>query len=147
MWANTPLAVPTFGVNPSINGLTGLPTWLWDPSGGTPVTATATVRGYTSTATATPVHYEWRMWQSGDTPNVNPDPVVGADSPGSEAQPAATYMYETHGDFTLTETVTWAGTYTYTGAGAGPTTNNLGTTTRTATRAYHVISIRGARDG
>lgn len=147
IWADTPLPLPAFGVNPSINGLTGLPTWLWDPSGGAPVTATASIRGYTSNATARPIHYEWRMWQSGDTPNVNPFPIVGSDRPGSEATPAATYMYETHGDFTITATVTWAGTYTYSGAGVGTTTNSLGTTTRTATRAYHVDSVRAARVG
>jgi hypothetical protein len=147
IWAATPVPLPAFGLNPSINGLTGLKTWLWDSSGGAPVTASAAVRGYTSTATASPVHYEWRMWQSGDTPNVNPDPVVVSDSPGSESQPAATYMYESHGDFTITITVTWAGTYTYTGSGVGPTTNNLGTITRTATHRYHVDSIRGARVG
>jgi len=147
IWANAALRLPGLGVNPSNTGLTGLPTWLWDSNGGAPVTATATIRGYTSNASATPIHYEWRMWQNGDTPNVNPSPVVGSDIPGSEAAPAATYMYETHGDFTVTATVTWAGTYTYSGPGVGPTTNTLGTTTRTATRTYHVDSIRAARVG
>lgn len=139
--------LPVFGVNPSQNGLTGLPTWLWDPTGGAPITATVNLRGYTASATATPTHYEWRMWESGDTPNVNPNPLVVADRPGTEARPAATYTYETHGDFTLTATVTWGGTYTYTGPGVAPTTADLGTTTRTSTRTYHVISVRAARIG
>jgi hypothetical protein len=147
IWAHVPLPKPVLGLNPSINGLTGLPTWLWDPNGGGPVNAGVALRGYNATATASPIHWQWRMWQSGDTPNVNPDPIVVADRPGSEAQPAGTYMYETHGDFTVTLTVTWAGTYTYSGNGAGPTTTNLGTDTTTTTQTYHVISIRSARIG
>ena len=142
----TPLPDPAWGINPVVNGLTGLETWLWDPNGGASVTATVTLRGYTATATARPLRYEWRMWQRGDTPNVNPSPVVTATTPGSEAAPAARYMYETRGDYTLTHTVVWTGTYTFTGPGVAATAD-LGTTTRSSTRPYHVISVRGARVG
>ena len=146
IWANVPLPTPVLGINPSFNGLTGLPSWLWDPNPG-PRTATVTLRGYTAVATASPVRWEWRMWQNGDTPNVNPDPLVVATTPGSEASPAATYMYETNGDFTVTTTTTWSGTYTYTGPNTAPTTVSLGTTSRTSSQPYHVISVRGARVG
>ena len=146
IWAHVPLPTPVLGINPSFNGLTGLPSWLWDPNPG-PRTATVTLRGYTAVATASPVRWEWRMWQNGDTPNVNPDPIVVATRPGSEASPAATYMYETNGDFTVTSTTTWSGTYTYTGPNTAPTTVSLGTTSRTSSQPYHVISVRGARVG
>ena len=146
IWARVPLPTPVLGINPSFNGLTGLPSWLWDPNPG-PRTATVTLRGYTAVATASPVRWEWRMWQSGDTPNVNPDPIVVATTPGSEASPAATYMYETNGDFTVTSTTTWSGTYTYTGPNTAPTTVSLGTTSRSSSQPYHVISVRGARIG
>lgn len=146
IWARVPLPIPVLGLNPSINGLTGLPTWLWDPNPGQQ-TATVNLRGYTAQAAASPVRWEWKMWQNGDTPNVNPDPVVVATKPGSEAAPAATYTYETNGDYTVTATVTWSGTYTYTGPGTPATTVNLGTTTKTSTQSYHVISVRGARVG
>lgn len=147
IWAHVPLPTPVLALNPSINGLTGLPTWLWDPNGGAPVNGTVNLRGYTATATASPIHWEWRMWRPGDTPNVNPSPIVVADRSGTEARPAGTYMYETRGDYTVTLTVTWAGTYTYAGNGVGPAVNNLGSDTKTSTQAYHVISIRGARIG
>jgi hypothetical protein len=137
---------PTLGINPSINGLTGLASWLWDPNAGQQ-TATVNLRGYTAQATASPVRWVWRMWQNGDTPNVNPDPVVVATRAGSEASPAATYTYETNGDYTITATVTWSGTYTYSGPGTPATTVSLGTTTKTSTQNYHVMSVRGARVG
>jgi hypothetical protein len=144
IWARTPIDVPTFGVNPSEDGLTGLATWLWDPTGGSPVTANVALRGYTAHATASPVQYQWTMWEAGEPPggNVNPYPVVSADHPGSRQDPAATYMYKTKGDYTLTMTVTWAGSYTYTDPAGATQSVDLGTTIRTATRPYHVVEIR-----
>jgi len=143
VWQRIPVPTPTFGMNPAVNGLTGLETWLWS-NDSVPITATVELRGYTATATARPVRWEWRMWQEGDTPNVNPDPVVTATTPGSEAQPAATYTYETHGDFTVTETVTWTGTFTLEGPDTPPQTNDLGENRRSSSRNYHVIAVRGA---
>lgn len=148
IWSVVPVPTPGFGINPGIRGLTGLDAYLWDAQGDAPVTATATVRGYTTTATAVPTHWEWRMWEEGDTPNVNPHPVVSASVPGTRGAPAATYMYETVGDYTLTMTVTWSGTYTFTTPGGGPPqTVDLGTTTRSSSRDYHVVEIRSARVG
>jgi hypothetical protein len=148
VWSIVPVPLPTFGINPGINGLTGLKSYLWDPRGSASLTATATIRGYTTTATAVPSRWVWRMWQEGDTPNVNPSPLVTATVAGSRDAPAATYMYETNGDYKLTLAVTWSGTYTFTGPGAAaPQTVDLGTTSRSSTRPYHVIEIRGARVG
>lgn len=63
IWQHVPLPSPDWGLNPSRNGLTGLETWLWDPNGGAPVTATVTLGGFTAIATARPVRWEWRMWR------------------------------------------------------------------------------------
>lgn len=147
VWSEVPLPKPDWGLNPGKNGLTGLPTWLWDPSGGAPVNATVDLGGFTATATAKPIKYEWRMWDRADKPNRNPHPIVVSSVPGSEAKPAGTYMYETTGDFTVTLTVTWAGTYTFTGPGGVNDVVDLGTTTTSSSRPYHVIEVRGARVG
>ncbi len=146
IWEDVPLPVPDWGLNPSGNGLTGLETWLWDPNGGAPVTATVTLGGFTATATARPVRWEWRMWERGDTPNVNPHPLVVSTSPGSQERPAGKYMYETNGEYTLTHTVVWAGSYSFSGPGVSETVD-LGTTTTSSSRRYQVISVRGARVG
>jgi hypothetical protein len=146
IWEDVPLPVPDWGLNPSGNGLTGLETWLWDPNGGAPVTATVTLGGFTATATAWPVRWEWRMWERGDTPNVNPHPLVVSTSPGSQEWPAGKYMYETNGEYTLTHTVVWAGSYSFFGPGVSETVD-LGTTTTSSSRRYQVISVRGARVG
>ncbi|MDP9389230.1 MAG: hypothetical protein M3Q48_15270 [Actinomycetota bacterium] len=146
IWEHVPLPVPVWGLNPSGNGLTGLETWLWDPNGGAPVSATVTLGGFTATATARPVRWEWRMWERGDTPNVNPHPLVVSTSPGSEERPAGKYMYETNGEYTLTHTVVWAGSYTFSGPGVSETVD-LGTTSTSSSRRYQVISVRGARVG
>ncbi len=147
VWSEVPLPKPDWGLNPGKNGLTGLPTWLWDPRGSEPVNATVDLGGFTATATARPIKYEWRMWESFDKPNRNPHPVVVSSVPGSEAKPAGTYIYETTGDWTVTMTVTWAGTYTFTGPGGVNDVVDLGTTTTSSSRPYHVIEVRGARVG
>ena len=144
IWDRVPLPTPTWGLNPVAEGLTGLPTQLWDPSGGAPVTATVDLGGFTATATAKPVRYEWKMWDRADQPNRNPSPLVEAQVPGSDENPAAVYTYETTGDFTLTMTVTWAGTYRFTGPGVDQVVD-LGTTTTSGSRPYHVIEVRGTR--
>ena len=144
IWARVPLPAPRFGVNPAINGLTGLDTFLWDPDAG-PRTATVTLRGYTAQASAQAVRWTWRMSEPGEpgpASRSNPNPVVQASTPGSRDTPAATYMYETKGDYTLTATVMWSGTYSYSGNGQPPQTVSLGTTERDSTQPYHVVEIR-----
>lgn len=146
IWEHVPLPTPEWGLNPLTKGLTGLETWLWDPNGGAPVSATVTLEGFTATATARPVRWEWRMWERGDTPNVNPPPRVVSTSPGSPERPARKYMYETNGEYTVTRTVVWAGSYTLAGPGVSETVD-LGTTTTSSSRRYPVIAVRGARVG
>jgi hypothetical protein len=139
-----PIPTPAWGLSPRGDGLTGLPTWLWDSNGDSPRSVVATIRGWTATATASPTHWEWTMSNSGEpgpASRSNPSPTVTASQPGSEAAPAATYSYQTPGGYTLTLRVSWTGTYTYTRPGFATTTAPLGTSTRTATRSYQVASI------
>lgn len=139
VWRKVPLPTPGLGINPDGEGLTGLETWLWSTNPG-PVAAQTSIRGYTTTATATPVRWVWQMWRDGDTPNLNPNPRVESADPGSAASPAATYTYETKGDYTVTLTVWWAGDFTFTGFGVSQR-ESLGDTSREASRLYHVIEV------
>ena len=146
VWDVVPLPAPAWGLNPGLRGLTGLETYLWDPAGSEPVTATATIQGFTARAEARPTRWEWRMWENSDTPNVNPAPLVTATHPGSADDPAGRYMYETPGTYTVTMTVVWEGTYTLEGPGVFES-QDLPPTTISTTRSYEVISVRGARVG
>ena len=139
VWRQVPLPTPVLGINPDGKGLTGLKTWLWSTNPGA-VTARTSIRGYTASATATPVRWVWHMWKDGDTPNLNPNPRVESATPGSEASPAATYVYETKGDYTITLTVWWTGEFTFTGFGVFQRVS-LGDTSREASRPYHVIEV------
>lgn len=144
MFDHIPIPAPAFGVSPRGDGLTGLATWLWDPSGTSGRTVTATIRGWTATATANPGSWQWTMADPGEpgpASTKNPSPTVSASSPGSEASPAVTYTYETPGVYTLTLRVTWSGSFTYTRPGFTSATAPLGTSTRTTTRSYTVASI------
>jgi hypothetical protein len=139
-----PIPTPAWGLSPRGDGLTGLPTWLWDSNGDTPRSVVATIRGWTATATASPGRWEWTMSASGEpgpASRSNPPATVTASQPGSEASPAATYTYETPGGYTLTLRVSWSGSYTYTRPGFAATTAPLGTSTRNSTRAYTVAAI------
>lgn len=146
IWSEVPLPEPAWGLSPGGDGLTGLPTFLWDPRGGAPVSATVDLGGFTATATARPVRYEWTMWDPSDPENRNPHPVVSSRVAGSEAKPAATYTYETKGDYTVTYTITWEGSYTLSGPGVDEVVD-LGTTTTSSTRTYHVTEVRAVLRG
>jgi hypothetical protein len=143
VWTQVPLPEPVLAMSPEGNGLTGLATWLWSSDPG-PLTAQTSIRGYTATARATPVRWVWTMWKPGDTPNLNPDPRVESTAPGSAANPAATYTYETRGDYTVTLTVWWSGDFTFSGYGVSQR-QSLGDTSRSASRSYHVIEVRSVR--
>ena len=86
------------------------------------------------------------MWEPGDPENRNPHPVVTSRVPGTEAAPAATYTYETKGDYTVTYTVTWEGSYVFSGPGVNEVVD-LGTTTTSSTRTYHVTEVRAVLRG
>jgi len=96
-----------------IGGLTGLDTWLWCDDPGTVDVAVA-LRGWTAQASMTAVQYAWAI---GGTASA----ALTASSCGSEASPAASWMPETMGPYSVTLTSTWAGTWTlaYNGFPAG----------------------------
>jgi hypothetical protein len=103
--ARRALTVQT-SLNPrvEIGGLTGLDTWLWCDGPGT-VNVAVTLRGWTAEATMDPVQFTWAI---GGTASGR----FHADECGSEADPAASWMPETKGPYTVTLTSTWAGTWT-----------------------------------
>ena len=128
-------------------GLTGLETLLWvEPPPPPEASVTVSIRGYTVTTRAHPVRYEWEMRQPGDTESTrNPDPTFSADRPGTRAAPAARYRWETKGDYRISLSVVWEGSYTFSGFGVSRT-EALGPVTGTPTIVpYHVIEIRARR--
>lgn len=133
-----PIPTPTWGVNPDGPGLAGMDTWLWDANGARPVSVTASIRGYSVTSTAGPQRWEWTMWEPGQGSARNPAATVTANRPGGPDDPAATYRYETTGDYTVTLRVVWGGSFTINGGAPAA----LGTTGRSVSRDYHVAQIR-----
>ena len=96
-----------------IGGLTGLDTWMWcdDPS---EVQVGVSLRGWTAAATMDSVGYHWAV--EGVTGH-----TFDADRCGSENSPAASWMPETKGSYSIDLTSTWAGSWTlsYQGVDAG----------------------------
>jgi len=132
--AQEAIPVPAVTLNPRVDGLTGLDTWLWH-GGPTEVSATASVRGYAVTATMTAGRFYWDMDGAGLDPR---NRLVEAARPGSEAQPAATHLYELKGDYQVLTQVVWDGAWTFTGPGGAIASGTLPTIRATGSRAYHV---------
>ena len=88
---------------PEIGGLTGLDTWLWCEDPGT-VSVGVALRGWTAEATMQAVEFSWAI---GGTASAG----FTASGCGSEPDPAATWMPETKGPYSVTLTSTWAGTW------------------------------------
>jgi PKD repeat protein len=82
-----------------------------------PITAKATIRGYTVSVTAHPVAYHWDMGNGS---------VMLGTSAGSQDHPSIDYVYQKSGTYTLSLTVTWTGTYTFGGNGIASETSALG---------------------
>ena len=146
VWQEFPLAGGDIGVSPSGSGLTGLPTGLWYSGLSDGQTITTNVRGYAVTATARPVRYTWSF---GDDTEDVASSTAGSDDPAAgviSSKWAASHVYEKAGDYTLTVTVTWSGTYEWAGAGLGGT-GNLGGLDVTVSRTYHVREARGVLAG
>lgn len=146
----TPLPAPAWGVDPQGDGMVNLTTLLWDPTGAGGRDVSATVRGWTVTTHAEPQAWRWTMAkpdEPGPASQTNPNPVVSASRPGSAADPAARYTYETAGDYTLTLRVSWVATYTFSGNGVPPQTVPLGTIVRSSSRTYHVAQLRPVLEG
>jgi hypothetical protein len=86
-------------------GITGVETWLWCVDPGAVPVSVGPLRGWTASASMSPVEFYWRVdgvesWSA------------SASSCGSESDPPATWMPETMGDYSVTGGATWAGTWT-----------------------------------
>lgn len=137
VWQFVPLSDAVLGINPVGDGLTGLETWLWHEGPASGVSVAPTLRGYALVIEARPVLYRWTM---GEEPEV----VHSSSSPGSEAQPAASHVYETKGDYTVTMDVVWEGSYEFSGFGV-TNRGSLGSVTVNRSRDYHVAEARAVR--
>ena len=147
------LPLPGVHIDPHIDGLTGLDTFLWhddratsrvdhddDPSTeavpGVEVTATA--GPYTVTARAWIVEYRW---ETGD------GATYSSPTAGSHDDPAATHVYDVKGDYEVVAETVWRGSYVWTATDGTSGRGDLGTGTRRSTRDYRVIEVRSVLVG
>lgn len=95
--ALAPWPASTAGIDPAIEGLTGLETRLWSTTlAATPISAS--VRNATVVGTAAPIEYRW---QFGDGSTAS---SAGSGAPGL---PASTHVYETKGTYAVILEVVW----------------------------------------
>lgn len=135
---------PTVNLSPDGRGVTGLATRLWADPPAPVVVGPLALRGWSVTGRADPTLWEWSMGEMAGTRN--PDPHLSSTSPGSEAEPAVTYTYETKGDYTVTMTVTYGGSFTVVGPFGVTVNAGIGAISVSSSRAYNVIEVRSARD-
>lgn len=95
--ASEPWPASTTGIDPAIDGLTGLPTRFWST---TLAAAPVSVRVRNSTVVGTAMPLEYR-WQLGD------GATASSSRPGTPAAPAVTHVYETKGPYDVTLEVVW----------------------------------------
>jgi hypothetical protein len=141
-WRAVPSPEPAISINPVELGATGIETWLWGATAES-VSVSVTVRGYTVTGTATPTQWRWNM--GGTAGTSNPAPELRAGRPGSAADPAVRYTYETKGTYRLTHEVVWSGSFTVSGWGLAGLTLDAGVIIVTSSRDYPVAEIRSVR--
>lgn len=97
-------------------GVIGLPTWMWaeNPTANTmgPITRSASLRGYTVTATAKVTKVVWAMGDGTTVVCAGPGTPY-ADKYGKKSSPTCGHTYTRQGRYTVTATsywvVTWAG--------------------------------------
>ena len=135
---------PTVNLSPDGRGVTGLATRLWADPPAPVVVGPLALRGWSVTGRADPTLWEWSMGQMAGTRN--PDPHLSSTNPGTEANPAVTYTYETKGDYTVTMTVTYGGSFTVVGPYGVTVNAGIGAISVSNSRSYNVIEVRSARD-
>ena len=69
--------------------------------------------------------------------------TVTASGPGSEAEPAATHVYETKGTYTITVTARWTADFVLAGPGLPGRPTPMGAAVLRSTRDYPVQEVRG----
>ena len=137
VWQRVPIPMPSIGVSPAGEGVTGLPTWLWS-AGPDTIAINVQLNGWRVTGTATRTSYSF-------DPGIGPRKV--ASGAGSLQHPAATFLYETKGPYTVAVSSTWTATVTMTGPGLPTRTTNIGSATLTNSRPYSVVEIRSVLTG
>ncbi len=111
VWAEVPLPPPVLAINPANAGITQLPSWFWVTGGGGPVTVTVEMGGYSVTATASPVEYQWGFGDGASALSTRA---------GAQAEPSVVHTYVGKGTYTVSLVVEYAGSYSFAGpAGAG----------------------------
>jgi hypothetical protein len=124
---------PAIGVNPRPTGLTGLETWLWY-EGPQELAISASIGPWTVTGTA---HLTEVTFDMGDG-----EPVT-APSPGSAAEPAARFVYETKGTYEIEVTARWTADLVLTGPGLTARPTPIGSAVLRSTERYPVQEVRG----
>jgi hypothetical protein len=140
---------PKIVMNPSVNQLVGLPTWLWlDAAGWNQVAATAAAGGVSVTAVAKPTQVTWSLGDGGTVMCAGPGTPFAAGGDPKNASPDCGYTYHHRslgtpgGTFAVTATVRWDVTW----AGAGQTGAFQGLTTVSTTQA-RVIDVPALTTG
>ncbi|MGC8626243.1 MAG: PKD domain-containing protein [Acidimicrobiales bacterium] len=133
VWREVPLPTPVVNVNPSVAGITQLPSWFWVSGTGGTVSVTAYLDGWTVTASATAVSYEWHFGDGAST---------DSGSAGDEEHPSAVHTYQQMGTYYVALTVEYEGSYTVSGYGVR-TSGSLGSYhAAEVTQAYTVQEVR-----
>jgi hypothetical protein len=125
---------PRPGINPRPTGLTGLETWLWY-DGPREVGISTGVRGWTVTGTARVSEVTFDMGDGQE---------VSSATGGSEAEPAARYVYETKGGYEVVVTARWEADVVLSGPGLpGGRPTPIGSAVLRGTERYPVQEVRG----
>ena len=139
VWGIGLLIDPELNIDPSLRGLTGLETYLWNEQP-TYVTTSLTLRGYTVVPEIWAVEWQWDL----RTPDRDGNTTYSATSGGTQDDPAVTHTFAEAEDATIAHTVVWVGQYTITHPLYFPdgVTVDLGSAAITATLDYDVIEVR-----
>lgn len=123
---------PKIGINPRPTGLTGLETWLWY-EGPAELQVATSIGPWTVTGTA---RIQEVVFEMGD------GRTARATSAGSEANPAARYVYETKGQYRVVATARWGADFVLTGPGLPPRPTPMGVAVLRSSEDYPVQEVR-----
>jgi len=124
---------PKIGINPRPTGLTGLDTWLWY-EGPEELQVSTSIGPWTVTGKARVQDVVFEMGEGR---------TARADRAGSEADPAARYVYETKGRYRIVATARWGADFVLTGPGLPPRPTPMGVAVLRSTEDYPVQEVRG----